>query len=115
MGVRIPDFLQNIHTGASMHRDIEQNEIPFLLPDSLKSLRSVARFTESCSLKLIRQNSFQALAKKRMVVNDQNIHRFGPLAGMRTMTVVPFPEIPDISMEPPRIAARSRMPSSPSA
>src|SRR5262252_7524686 len=74
IGCRTPDLLQNIQASAPMHRDIEQNKIPLLFPDSVKGLRSVARFTENRSLKFVRQDSSQPVTKNRMIVNDQNSH-----------------------------------------
>jgi hypothetical protein len=62
------DFAKNFQTAAPGHGDIEDDDVPMLLPNEVKSLLRVAGLTERRPLELIGEDLFQAVPHYGVIV-----------------------------------------------
>ena len=67
-GFMLLDFAQDLEPAASRHGDVEDHNVPVLLPDEVQRLLGVSSFAEGGALELIGQNLLQPVANYCVIV-----------------------------------------------
>src|SRR5712691_8894559 len=138
-GVLAFDLLDQIEPASAGHRIIENRDIPLELAGELERVVPVLGLPDHGHVVLRGQDLFQTTPNHRVIVGDQDFHGevlsskpffpghgselerkfryavvyFNP-TGTDTVTLVPLPGRPLISMLPPKGSMRSRIPRRPS-
>ena len=71
-------LLEKIESAPAGHGDIEQDKIPFLLPDQIEPLLGRIRLADPDLGKRTHQDLSQPAAHNGMIIGYQNLHRIPP-------------------------------------
>src|SRR5205085_6889238 len=109
---------EHIQTGPIGQIQIENDHVESALAKSIDCLGARVRLSRHADISRLGENLLDSVAHDVVIVDDEHSNHDAALkrspAGMRTDTIVPLPAMPSKSALPPIIAARSRMPISPS-
>ena len=72
--MRLLDFLENLQPAAARHGQVQDDDVPMLLPYALERLLRIRRLAEGGSLESLGQDLLEALAHDGVVVCNEDSH-----------------------------------------